>query len=168
MKSARYWIETLDLSALPDEGGMYREVYRATEMIPESALPKRFGGARSHSTSIYYLLEHPEFSAFHRLNQDELWHFYDGSALCAHIIDPDGNYSRHRVGCDIASGEVFQLVLPAGHLFAAEVVEVDGYALIGCTVAPGFEFADFEAPDRTALLDAYPQHADMIRKLSRD
>lgn len=167
MTTASFWIESLGLTPLPEEGGMYKEVYRAGESIPKSALPARFNGSRSYSTSIYYLLERPEFSAFHRLNQDELWHFYDGSTLLVHIIDPDGSYSCRRMGRRVDEGEVLQLAILAGCLFAAEVASAGSYSLIGCTVAPGFEFDDFVAPARAELLRAFPPHTGIIRKLTR-
>ncbi len=166
MKSASYWIEKLGLIPLPEEGGMYREIYRSSDLILKSALPDCFSGDRSYCTSIYYLLEHPEFSAFHRLNQEEIWHYYEGSPLTVHIIDHDGNYSQVKMGRDIENGETLQLVLYAGQLFAAESAP-DSYALIGCTVAPGFEFDDFEAPSRQRLLESYPQYRDLILQYTR-
>jgi predicted cupin superfamily sugar epimerase len=167
LKSANFWIDKLELSPLPEEGGMYKEVYRAEESIPGSALPERFGSSRCYSTSIYYLLEHPEFSAFHRLKQDEVWHFYDGSNLIVHIIERNGDYSCRRVGRDIDKDETLQLVINTGCLFAAEVEDAGSFALIGCTVAPGFEFEDFDAPDRKTLLERYPKHVDLIEKFTR-
>jgi predicted cupin superfamily sugar epimerase len=146
---------------------MYREVYRSREIIPQEALPSRFDGARCHSTSIYYLLRHPEFSAFHRLRQEEVWHFYEGSPLTVHIIDLDGTRRQVHLGRDIDAGQALQLVLLAGQLFGATVDQPDAYSLIGCTVAPGFELADFEAPGREVLLAAYPQHRDLILRLTR-
>lgn len=146
---------------------MYREIYRADGLIPQSALPDRFSEDRCYATAIYYLLEHPEFSAFHRLNQDEIWHFYDGSPLRVHIINAHGQYACRKAGRDIENGETPQLIIDAGSLFAAEVEEAGSYALIGCTVAPGFEFADFVAPERKTLLKSYPQHADVINRLTR-
>lgn len=167
MQSAKQWIDKLGLVPLPEEGGMYREIYRCAETIPASALPARFGGDRCYSTSIYYLLEHPEFSAFHRLKQEEIWHFYEGSPLTVHIIDTDGNYVQEKMGRNIDAGEKLQLVLYAGQLFAASVAQQGSYSLIGCTVAPGFEFEDFEAPSRNALLESYPQHRDIIVQFTR-
>ncbi|NMG57193.1 cupin domain-containing protein [Geitlerinema sp. P-1104] len=87
MYTAADWIETLDLVPLPEEGGLYRELYRSDELIPQSALPERFGGDRTYCTSIYYLLENPEFSAFHRIQQEEIWHFYEGSPLTLFITE---------------------------------------------------------------------------------
>ena len=167
MTSAAFWIDKLGLEPLPEEGGMFRQVYRAAESIPASALPERFAGSRRYSTSIYYLLQHPDFSAFHALNQDELWHFYDGSTLTMHVIDRDGEYSCRRLGRDVEGGEALQLPVFAGCVFGAEVEDAGGYTLVGCTVAPGFELDDFTAPGRAELLRAYPQCADVIERLTR-
>jgi predicted cupin superfamily sugar epimerase len=167
LKSADFWIGNLEMTPLPEEGGMYKEVYRSEESIPKSALPIRFDGSRSYSTSIYYLLKHPEFSAFHRLKQEEIWHFYEGSPLTIHVIDQDGKYFCKRLGRNIDQDETLQLVIYAGWLFAAAVDQAGSYSLIGCTVAPGFEFDDFEAPIKNKLLESYPKHAEVIQKFTR-
>lgn len=135
-------------------------MYRSTEQVASDALPLRFDGDRSFSTAIYFLLEEGEFSAFHRIRQDELWHFYAGEPLTVHAIDHDGAYRAISVGPDAPMA-----VIPAGWLFGATP---DGpYALLGCTVAPGFDFADFEMPDRATLLSEFPQHKDRIERLTR-
>lgn len=168
MLTATDWIDRLHLEPLPEEGGLYREIYRSDESIPAAALPDRFDGSRSYSTSIYYLLESPEFSAFHRIQQEEIWHFYDGTPCTLHIIDPEaGTLSQPTLGRNVDAGQQLQIVVPRGHLFAATVDDPEGYVLAGCTVAPGFAFADFEAPPRRVLLDRYPQHADLITRLTR-
>jgi len=167
MKSADYWIEKLQLVPLPEEGGMYREIYRAEERIAADALPARFGGDRCFSTSIYYLLRHPEFSALHRLHQDEIWHFYEGDRLSVCILGETGACRVEQMGRNADRGEHLQLVLRAGEIFGAAVARSDGYALIGCTVAPGFEFQDFELVDRESLLAAYPENRDVILQYTR-
>jgi len=167
MNNAEQWIEKLDMVPLPEEGGMYKEFYRSKESIPQSGLPDRFSGKRNFSTSIYYLLKNPEFSAFHRIKQDEIWHFYEGSTLTAHIIDLNGNYLQKKLGRNIDEDESLQVVLHAGWLFAAAVAHQDSYSLIGCTVAPGFEFEDFTAPSRNELLETYPQHKEIIMQLTQ-
>jgi predicted cupin superfamily sugar epimerase len=118
--------------------------------------------SRPAMTSIYYLLEGNDVSALHRLKQDEQWHFYCGDPLTLHIIHPDGTASQTTLR---AEGP-FQTTVKAGHLFGA-TVEGD-YALIGCTVAPGFEYADFELPSRAGLLNDYPEHRNLILRLTRD
>lgn len=168
MRTATDWIDHLNLEPLPEEGGMYREVYRSDEVIPASALPSRFEEDRAFGTSIYYLLQHPDFSAFHRIQQEEIWHFYAGSPGTLHIINPDnGALHTPTLGRDVAAGQTLQIVVPRGHLFAATVDTPGGYLLAGCTVAPGFAFADFEAPPRSVLLQRYPQHRALIERLTR-
>jgi len=166
MTSAHQWIELLQLRRHP-EGGYFRETYRSDETIARDHLPARFGGERSFSTAIYFLLESDDFSALHTLKQDEVWHFYDGSPLTVHVIEPDGSHMAIRLGRDIAAGEVPQAVVRAGRLFGAIVDEPASFALVGCTVAPGFDFADFEMPDRASLLSRYPQHRPIIERLTR-
>jgi predicted cupin superfamily sugar epimerase len=166
MNSARRWIDTLHLQRHP-EGGSYRETYRAAEALAQATLPARFGGDRAFSTAIYFLLEGDDFSALHRIKQDEVWHFYDGSSLTVHVIDPAGNYTALRVGRDLDRGELPQAVVAAGCLFGATVNEPNSYALAGCTVAPGFDFADMEMPGREELCRLYPQHRELIDRLTR-
>jgi uncharacterized protein len=166
MSSAREWIEALGLKPHP-EGGWFRETYRAEEAVARAALPPRFTGDRAFSTAIYYLLEGDEFSALHRIRQDEVFHFYDGCGLTLHVIDPRGDYATIRLGRDRAAGEVPQAVVPAGCVFGATVSESGSYALVGCTVAPGFDFADFELPGREELCRQFPQHRAVIERLTR-
>jgi predicted cupin superfamily sugar epimerase len=166
MNDAATWIERLQLLRHP-EGGYFRESYRAQEAIAQAALPPRFSGDRNFSTAIYFLLAGPDFSALHRIKQDEVWHFYDGSSLTVHVIDPEGNYSALKVGLNIEAGEEPQAVARAGCFFGATVNEPRSYALAGCTVAPGFDFADFEMPGRKSLLEIFPQHREIIERLTR-
>jgi predicted cupin superfamily sugar epimerase len=166
MTTANDWIERLGLLPHP-EGGHYRETYRSAEVIPRAALPGRFGGDRAFSTAIYFLLKGDEFSALHRLNQDELWHYYAGSSLTVHVIDPSGEHSALRVGTNVDAGEFPQAVVRAGCFFGATVGEPGSYSLVGCTVAPGFDFADFELPGREQLMRLYPQHRQLIERLTR-
>ncbi|ATX81090.1 hypothetical protein Ga0123462_0212 [Mariprofundus ferrinatatus] len=148
------------------EGGWYREIYRSAESVPPAGLPPRFGGARAFATSIYFLLEGSDFSAFHRIRQDELWHFYDGDGLTIHVIDKSGGYSRKKLGRNPDQGEAFHHVVAAGDWFGA-TVSSGGFALVGCTVVPGFDFDDFEMAERHTLLQLYPQHRDIIARLTR-
>jgi hypothetical protein len=115
MEAAQQWIEHLNLEPHP-EGGFYRETYRASLTLPHSALPG-YAGGRAASTAIYFLLAGDQFSAFHRLRSDEVWHFYAGSALVVHLIEPDGTYTELLLGSDAASGEHLQGVVPAGSWF---------------------------------------------------
>jgi uncharacterized protein len=163
-KDAQYWINHLGLSLHP-EGGYYRVTYKSDLSIVRSALPSSYQGDRSASTAIYFLLDRRDFSAFHRIASDEVWHFYCGSSLVVYVIDPDGDYSELHLGD--GSDEVFQAVVKAGCWFASRVKDAAGFALVGCTVAPGFDFADFELAVRPELVAAYPQHRKLIEELTR-
>ncbi len=160
MKPARHWIEKLFLVKHP-EGGYYRETYRAAESIPQNGLPPRFSGLRAFSTAIYFLLPSGECSALHRIKSDEVWHFYAGNSLTIHVIDERGTYTQIKLG-----GDSFQAVVPAGCWFGATVDGPGSYALAGCTVAPGFDFADFELANRADLVALYPQHRAIIERLA--
>ncbi len=167
MRNAEEWIRDLELRPLPEEGGWYNEVYRSDEFLAQRDLPARFGGKRTFCTSIYYLLKGSDFAAFHRIRQDETWHFYEGSGLVVHVIDPHGTYTQVKLGRAFDDGERFQATVKRGCLFAAAVSRPDSFSLVGCTVAPGFEFQDFEAPARARLLEEYPRHRDVILRLTR-
>jgi len=163
---ALHWVNQLQLVEHP-EGGWYKEVYRSEGSIASSSLPDRFDGERSYATSIYFLLSSDVFSAFHRILSDEIWHFYAGDGLLIHEIDAAGRYSVHQLGSDIFGGDVFQLVIPAGSWFASEVKPGGNYGLVGCTVAPGFDFRDFEMASGFALSSRYPKHSEQILRLCR-
>ena len=164
--SAADWIKNLSLVPHP-EGGYYRVTYASDISIPHSALPGSFRGPRPVSTAIYFLLDAANFSAFHRIQSDELWHFYAGSALVVHVIDPSGAYSEIQLGKRVDAGEVFQAVVKAGCWFASRVKDPTTFALVGCTVAPGFDFEDFELAKRAELQGKYPQHRALIEQLTR-
>jgi len=164
--NAGYWIEKLGLAPHP-EGGYYRQTYRAELTIEEAALPAGFGGSRAASTAIYFLLEGEDFSAFHRLQSDEVWHFYAGEPLVVHVLARGGGCSQILLGRDLEAGQVLQAVVPAGSWFASHVADWKSWALVGCTVAPGFEFEDFEMGKREGLIRLYPQHGELIERLTR-
>ncbi len=165
-QKAQYWIEHLGLSPHP-EGGHYRATYKSDLTIARSALTGAFHGDRSASTAIYFLLAGKDFSAFHRIASDEVWHFYTGSALVVYVIDPEGNYSELHLGDRPEAGEAFQAVVKGRCWFASRLKDATGFALAGCTVAPGFEFADFELAKRSELTSAYPAHRKLIEELTR-
>lgn len=165
-RDARYWIEKLQLRRHP-EGGYFRETYRAALTFDESALPPPFHGSRSASTGIYYLLEDSDFSAFHRIASDEMWHFYAGDTMCIHQIEDGGRHVELKLGPDPDRGELLQAVVPAGRWFACCLAKPDTFALLGCTVSPGFDFADFEMADRAALVARYPEHKSLVERLTR-
>ncbi|MDK9717858.1 MAG: cupin domain-containing protein [Trichlorobacter sp.] len=149
------------------EGGWYRETYRSANSMPGDALPECFDGPRSLCTAIYFLLEQGDCSALHRIKSDELWFFHGGASLTIHLLTADGVYSAIRLGAGIAAGEVFQAMVPAGTWFGAEMSGVGEYSLVSCTVAPGFDFADFEMGVKPLLLQQYPDHAALINRLTR-
>jgi uncharacterized protein len=165
-KDGQYWIDHLGLSPHP-EGGHYRSTYKSDLTIVRSALPSAFQGDRSASTAIYFLLDGGNFSAFHRIASDEVWHFYAGSVLIIYVIDPEGNVSELLLGDRPDAGEAFQAMVKAGCWFASRVRDAAGFALVGCTVAPGFDFADFELGTRSQLIQVYPQHQKLIEGLTR-
>jgi hypothetical protein len=165
-RDAAYWIEKLGLVAHP-EGGQYRQTYRADMILAKERLPKEFTGARAVSTAIYFLLEGEEISAFHRLRSDEVWHFYIGAPLIVHVIGRDGDYTELLLGSEPEAGEVLQAVVKAGCWFGSRVKDGGSFALVGCTVAPGFDFEDFEMAKREELMSAYPQHRKVIERLTR-
>lgn len=167
MRDAEYWIRTLNLQPHP-EGGFYRETYRASDVISGAALPARFGGDRACSTAIYFLLRGGEFSALHRLKSDEIWHFYAGAPLSIHALSSNDGYEVAQLGPDPDCGQAPQIVVAAGLWLGACVEKAAPYSLVGCTVAPGFDFADFELGRRDELLATFSEHADVVHFLTRE
>ena len=160
--TAQEWIDRLALVRHP-EGGWYRETYRSTERVEAAALPPRFGGARTFSTAIYYLLGAGERSALHRIKSDEVWHHYTGDAVTLWVLDVPGVARELRLGGD----DEPQVTIPAGAWYGARVTGGgSGYALMGGTVAPGFEFTDFELGDRATLLAGWPAQRAIIEDLT--
>lgn len=149
------------------EGGWYVQTYKSKELIPVDALPERFNGSRPFSTAIYFLLEEGNFSAFHRIKSDECWHFYTGGPLLVYVIRQDGTLEVVTLGGDGSKEQLFQYVVPANCWFASEPAPGSSFSFVGCTVAPGFDFADFELAEATMLISFYPQHENIIRKLCR-
>ena len=147
------------------EGGWYAETYRSSELANQ--LPPRFTGPRNFSTAIYFLLPGNTFSAFHRIQSDELWHFYDGDMLEVFVINAQGSLQLIQLGRDTAQGQVYQATVHAGQWFASRCSVNNGFALVGCTVSPGFDFKDFEIARRGDLLLQYPQHSSIIQALTR-
>jgi len=164
--SADYWIQRFQLTEHV-EGGSFRELYRSPLKAPANALPPVFGDNRNFCTGIYFLLKQKQFSAFHRIQSDELWHFYYGDPLVVYELDTTGQLTEHHLGNNPEEGQEFQRTIKAGSWFASRVKEGGEYALVGCTVSPGFDFADFELANREALIKQYPQHRPLIEALTR-
>jgi uncharacterized protein len=166
MNTYQHLIELYGLQPHP-EGGWYRQTYKSTEQISAAELPVRFGGDRPFSTAIYFLLAAGHFSAFHRIKSDECWHFYAGDPLEVLVLQPGGELTVMLLGQDIAGGQIFQYVVPANCWFASRPFRGSAYSLVGCTVSPGFDFADFELAVADELVQQFPQHAVLIRELTR-
>lgn len=157
VKGARYWIDKLSLQEHP-EGGYFRETYRSKVQFETER------GMRSASSAIYYLLKRGQITAFHRIKSDEMWHFYVGSPLAIHVID-SGELITVRIGNGPDKKESLQVMVRAGCWFAA--ASTGQYSLVGCTVAPGFDFADWEIGRRDDMIKAYPQCSRAIEKYAR-
>ena len=158
-------IEKFKLKAHP-EGGYFYENYRSSGKVHSPDLWDGAEGFRNYSTGIYFLLDKNQFSAFHRIKQDEMWHFYAGSTLLLHMINKDGNYKLVKIGNNIKDGQFFQYVVPAGTWFSSEVEDKNSFSFCGCTVSPGFDFRDFEMPKRKKLLSKFPNQQKIISRLT--
>lgn len=166
MESLEGLIQKLDLQPHP-EGGYFKETYRSEGIISTDCLSDLFEGERHYCTGIYYLLKSDDFSAFHKVNQDEMWHFYKGDAIELIMISETGKLTTVHIGNDISNGQVPQFVVPKHYWFAARVIESDSFALAGCTVSPGFDFQDFTLAKRNQLIEKFPQHSTIINELTR-
>jgi len=165
MKSAEYWIDKLGLKR-HQEGGYFTESYRSDESHSSTCLPARYKSDRSFGTAIYFLLKERSFSAFHRLQSDETWHFYTGSPIEIFVLTNAGDLEHFLIGNNPEAGEVFQLTISRGQWFAARLVNQSSFGLIGCTVAPGFQFDDFELAERKKLAAKFPRHSQLICELT--
>ncbi|WEJ93737.1 hypothetical protein PSN45_001210 [Yamadazyma tenuis] len=158
VKTAAEWAKALNMQKHP-EGGYYMESYRSSDIVKSNK-----GNDVALCTSIYFILEDTNPSNFHRIASDELWYFHEGQSLTIHCIYPDGEYKAVRLGKDVENGEVLQFAVPKGVIFGSSVDT--GFALVGCMVAPGFVFEEFELFKYDELVSQYPQHQDIIRKLT--
>ena len=159
-QTAPYWIKHLDLRRHP-EGGYYKEIFRSQQRVMRAGARK----VRQACTSIYYLLEGTDFSGFHRIASDELWYFHKGSRLVIHIINEQGGCTALELS-DLHSGSL-SVAVKAGLWFAVEVPATDGFTLVSCAVAPGFEFGEFEMAQKQDMITLYPQHAVLLNKFCR-
>ena len=159
-------IKAFKMSKHP-EGGYFSEVFRSKELHKKESLPSRYKSDRHHYSSIYFLLKKNNFSAFHKLKTDEIWHFYSGSRLLIYIIESKDKITKIKLGSDHKSEDKFQALVKNGKWFAAEVEDNKSYSLVGCTLSPGFDFEDFELGDRIKLTKQFPEHKDIIERLTR-
>jgi len=166
MNTADYFIKNLNMTPHP-EGGFYKEIYASGENITSNDLKVDFEGSRILWTSIYFLLRDGEVSNFHRLKSDEMWYYHSGSPLTIYMISPEGELITEQLGLDIEHGEKPQILVPKNYIFGS-AMNHEGYALVGCMVSPGFEFRDFELFKRNELIAKYPQHQQIIHKLTID
>ena len=165
--TAEELIRLLDLRPLPVEGGFFRETWRSRESIPKSGLPTRYTGPRSFGTAIYYLLTPEAFSALHRLPGDEMFHFYLGDPVLMLQLHPDGRSEIVTIGPDIVHGEQVQIVVPAG-TWQGTLLKAGGrFALLGTTMAPGYDPEDCELADPQRLIHDYPDRRDLILRLTQ-
>jgi predicted cupin superfamily sugar epimerase len=166
MLPAQEVIDRLELQPHVMEGGYFRETYRSPLRHMEHALPPEYGGERNASTAIYYLLSPETFSALHRVKSDELFHFYAGDPVEMLQLWPDGTAKTLVIGNDFAAGHSPQVVVPAGIWQGSRLIAGGKWALMGCTVAPGFDYADFEVANRADLLANWPEQQDLITALT--
>lgn len=156
------------LNLLPHpEGGFFSEVFRSPGVMPASYMDSRLTGTRNFSTSIYYLLGPGNKSCFHKIKQEEIWHFYAGSCALEIVVLQNGEAQHFYLGSRIENGEQFQLVVAANCWFAAKPLDENGFVLSGCTVSPGFDFEDFEIANTADLLEMYPTQKTIIELFNR-
>ncbi len=158
---------SLHLKPHPEEGGYFVETYRSSEYIPAGALPDRYKGLRSYATAIYYLLTPETFSAIHRIQSDEIFHFYFGDPVEMLQLWPDGSGKTLILGSDFLNGMKPQVIVPRGIWQGARLLKGGRFALLGTTVSPGFEFADYESGRQDRLAESYPQFRDLIIALTK-
>jgi predicted cupin superfamily sugar epimerase len=147
------------------EGGYFGAGYRSSEFIRKDCLPKRYNSPRNLYSSIYFMVTPENPSCFHRLNTDEIWHFYSGDPIQLHLIWDKGRYTKVVLSNE-AGQEKFQTLIKRGTWMAATTEGPNGYGMAGCTLGPGFEYTDFELADPKKLLEAYPEHRHIIERLA--
>ncbi|MHC4185810.1 MAG: cupin domain-containing protein [Planctomycetota bacterium] len=168
MTAAQQIIEFFGMKPLPREGGYYVETYRARHKIGKAALPEKYAGERNLATAILYLITPETFSALHRIISDEIFHFYLGDPVTMLQLHPDGTSEIITVGQDVVNGQRIQVIVPADTWQGCLVSEPGRVALMGTTVVPGFDSADFELAKRAQLLERYPSQRDLILQLTRE
>lgn len=167
LPTAEEIIELLGLEPHPEEGGFFRETFRSRETHHAEHLHPRYGGERSHATAIYYMLTPETYSAMHRLATDEVFHHYLGGAVEMVQLMPDGSGHTVTIGSDLMAGQRPQVLVPRGVWQGARLVS-GSFALMGCTVSPGFEFADYEHGSRAELVREWPEFGAPIQRLTTE
>ncbi len=166
MISAEKIMELYNMKPLPGEGGYYVETYRSGEMIGIASLPDRYKHDKSLSTAIYYMLTADTQSNFHRLPTDEIYHFYMGDPVVMIQLHLDGTAKTIFLGHDLAVGQFVQVVVPRNVWQGSYLLEGGNYALMGTTMAPGFDCSDHEIGDADMLTSLYPMHKGIIERLT--
>lgn len=167
MQNSNHIIEQLQLKPHP-EGGYFKETYRSIDTVNTqnlSAKERYQSGERAFGTAIYYMLCGENISHFHKVASDETWHFYAGTAIKLHIISPSGHYTQVLVGSQIEQGQHFQFTVSAQHWFSAELTDKTQFGLVGCTVYPGFDFADFTLASADELTKICPEQKKLIERM---
>lgn len=154
-QKAQEYIEQLNLLPHP-EGGYYKETYRSSAEV----------GNRNLMTAIYFLITSENISRFHRIKSDEIWFFHDGSPLSVHTLSKEKGHKIQKVGLNLERGESPQLLVPANTIFGSSLDEPNAFSLVSCTVAPGFDFADFELFETDFLIAQFPGNEAVIRRMS--
>lgn len=157
-REAARLVKKLGLEKHP-EGGYFKQTYRSDAIVSVAG----YDGPRNISTAIYYLLASDQFSAFHRMKSDEIWHHYAGGSITLYAINADGKLSRIR----ISRGGSPQAVIRAGTWFAASLNSKRSYCLLGCTVSPGFDYREWELGKREELVRMHPQHRKIIERYTK-
>ena len=167
--TARALIEHFKMTRIPQEGPWFTLTYRSTDVLARSALPDRYDGPRAAGTAIIGIVTRADFSAMHRLKTDEMWHYYGGDPLELLVLHPDGTGEVVVLGPDVLAGQKVQYVVPGGSWQGARPLgkKGDAYSLFGDTLAPGFEYADFEMGYRDELQRKYPVQSAAIARLTR-
>ena len=165
--TAAYWLDRLALTAHP-EGGYFTETYCSPDVIGQAGLPPRYSSDRLGAKAIYFLLDdaQAQVSRFHRVKCEEAWCYHAGESLTLFVIHRDGALERLPLGLNLDAGERPHIVIPHDVWFGAKVNKKNAFTLATCITAPGFEYEDFELAERSALLQAYPQHRDVIEMLT--
>jgi predicted cupin superfamily sugar epimerase len=162
---AKYFISKLNMLPHP-EGGYFKEFYKSNELIKKEHLPDRFGGHRAFSTSIYFLLNEKDVSKLHKIESDELWYYHSGSSVTIICLHKDYGLKKYKLGLNLENEELPQVLVEKGTWFGAFLNDETTYSLVGCNVAPGFDFEDFVMGDKEKLFSDFPKHKEIIIKLT--